>query len=707
MTTEKELKSDFFRYLSDLFLAISPVKAIGYYIKEREIPKETILDEYKVPTYKYLQYLIYNTKYWYEDEKEALSIEFNNYIENNFDDFKLALEFVNNDMTMSVIKGFYDKNISEFNKLIIDMAPTATSKTIKNFIIEILETKKENKSILLDLLKEKKAPAREIAVMILTKWNLDDTIDILKPMLESESNNAVKSLIGDYLAKSELETTDESDFFTKKLVLERAKKENASIYGISNVPNMVWQEDNKELPEYFTKYLISLLKKGDKVLKATEETKKVISLITIESLTSFLDSITDDYIQKQDWYLRAIPFSKSDKYLNYLKDYIIKLIRSSRGATAAKIVDVIAEFKTTKAVQMLDFLSLKKNANDARVNRASVAAMDTMAKEMNLTKEDLLDFIIPNFGFDKKGKLELDFGARQFIISLQPDLTMLISDAAGKTYKNLPKVGKDDDVEKGNEATNLFKLIKKDLKKQVKLENERLERGFSESRFWNGENWLKLFVNNPIMRTFAMSLIWGKYKDGVLLESFRYLHDGSFSNIEDEELNIKNEDSIALIHPIELTEEQLNSWKEMLNDYEITQPFEQINRPIFKYSDQNKDKNALDDFKGFMLGRFALKNNLFKHGWSRGAVEDAGCYYYYDKVYGDGTFVSLDFLGDYVGNYDDNKEVPIYDIKLNKNGKNLKISEIPPRLYSELYYELKKVTEKGSGFNAEWEKVSW
>jgi len=259
----------------------------------------------------------------------------------------------------------------------------------------------------------------------------------------------------------------------------------------------------------------------------------------------------------------------------------------------------------------------------------------------------------------------------------------------------------------------------------VKLEKERLERGFAESRFWTGENWLKLFVNNPIMRIFAMNLVWGTYNSpqplkggkenesssfrrlGGLKDSFRYLDDGSFSNIDDDELNIKNTDTIALIHPVELTETQLNKWKEMLEDYEITQSFEQIHRPIFKYTDENKDKSVLDDFKGFMLGRFALRNGLFKSGWNRGSIEDAGCYYYYDKSYGDGTLVSLDFLGDYVGNYDDNKEVPIYDVKINKNGKNLKVSEIPARLYSELYYELKKITDKGSGFNADWEQASW
>ena len=61
--------------------------------------------------------------------------------------------------------------------------------------------------------------------------------------------------------------------------------------------------------------------------------------------------------------------------------------------------------------------------------------MDAMAKEMNLTKEDLLDFIIPDFGFDKMGNLSLDFGPRQFTVSLQSDLTMLIKDSNGNAVE--------------------------------------------------------------------------------------------------------------------------------------------------------------------------------------------------------------------------------------------------------------------------------
>ncbi len=604
----------------------------------------------------------------------------------------------------------YEHNKEKTNEFILNNIAIFKGKSLINKVVEILQKEKKqegNVIKMIDFLKHKKSNVREIAVRYLINLNDEKNIEILKKLRETEKSKAILELLGDYLNDSG-DTEEENDYFGKKEILKRANTKKLQDHDdYSSRPLFIWKEDGSELPEYFAKHLFYLLKRGDKkTFIASAEAQKILSMLTIESIRKFIDSFDESWFTL-DFMLRILPYTEDDKYLDSLKKYIADLIWNYRGATAAKVVNVIAGFKTTKAVQLLDFLSLKKNAKDARVNRAAIAAMENMAKEMNLSKEDLLDFIIPDFGFDKNGELVLDFGPRQFTVALQSDLSMLITDNNGKTFKNLPKVGKNDDAEKGGEAAKLFKSIKKDLKKQVKLQKERLERGFSESRFWSGENWLKLFVNNPVMRQFAMNLVWGKYKNGVLTDSFRYLDDGTFSNIDDDELNIENGDIISLVHPVELTEEQLEAWKEILDDYEITQPFEQINRPVFKPSEADSDKTVIDSFKGYMLSRFALKNNLFKFGWNRGAVEDAGCFYYYDKQYGDGTQVSLDFLGDYVGNYDDNKDVPVYDITLSKNGKELKVSELSPRLYSELYYELKKITEKGSGFNKDWEKESW
>lgn len=89
-------------------------------------------------------------------------------------------------------------------------------------------------------------------------------------------------------------------------------------------------------------------------------------------------------------------------------------------------------------------------------------------------------------------------------------------------------------------------------------------------------------VDNPIMHQFAISLIWGVYENGRLGETFRYMEDGSFNTVDEEEYTLPDGGSIGLVHPIELTDEDLAAWKQQLEDYEITQSIDQLSRPIYR-----------------------------------------------------------------------------------------------------------------------------
>ena len=321
--TDFDTSDDYFQNFKVFACNMQPYDSIKELLSEKTVSKEVALSEYSIPFNLYLQFLFGASEDWYNGDLKENSIkELKKYCVSDFEEFKIALLLNKNDFVLATIKDFYDENVKGFNKMLVEMAPTATSKTMKKFIIGILERNKENKSILLKLLKDKKAPSREIAVSILINWKLDDTKSIIEPLLKTEKNKAVKILVEDYMSAFKLETTDESDFFSKSEILKRAKKEQVSVYGMEVIPLMTWKEDNKDLAQYFTKYIIALLNKGDKILKARPEAKKVISLLTDDSISKLIDSVTDDYAKTSDWYLRALPFTKEDKYLDELKEYI-------------------------------------------------------------------------------------------------------------------------------------------------------------------------------------------------------------------------------------------------------------------------------------------------------------------------------------------------------------------------------------------------
>ncbi len=232
----------------------------------------------------------------------------------------------------------------------------------------------------------------------------------------------------------------------------------------------------------------------------------------------------------------------------------------------------------------------------------------------------------------------------------------------------------------------------------------RLEQALSAERVWQVEKWKALFVKNPIMHQFAIGLIWGLYEDGALKTTFRYMEDGSFNTVDEEEYELPGEGTIGLVHPIELTADELSAWKEQLSDYEVTQPFEQLERPVYQLTEEEKGQKELTRFGGKLLNGLSLSGKLQGLGWYRGSVQDAGGYYTFYREDGN-TGVELEFSGCFVG--DENEEVTVYGAVFYKAGTvkrgsyvydtvkkehQYQLSEVSPRYFSEIVLQLTKAT---------------
>ena len=206
------------------------------------------------------------------------------------------------------------------------------------------------------------------------------------------------------------------------------------------------------------------------------------------------------------------------------------------------------------------------------------------------------------------------------------------------------------------------------------------------------------------MHQFAIGLIWGIYENGSLKETFRYMEDGSFNTVDEEEYDFPEEGMAGLVHPIELSEEERNAWKEQLADYEVTQPIEQLDRPVYRIRAEEKGKNELTRFGGKLLNGLSLSGKLQSMGWYRGSVQDAGVYT--DFYREDGNLgVELEFSGSYVG--DENEEVTVYGAVFYKAGtvargsyvydtvkdeNRYTLDQVPPRYFSEIILQLARAT---------------
>ena len=193
------------------------------------------------------------------------------------------------------------------------------------------------------------------------------------------------------------------------------------------------------------------------------------------------------------------------------------------------------------------------------------------------------------------------------------------------------------------------------------------------------------------------------------------------------------------MHPIELSQESQKAWKEQLEDYEITQPIEQLDRPVYYRTREEEEQKSLERFGGCIVNDLSLGGKLQTLGWYRGSVQDAGGFYsYYREDRELGLGVELHFSGSFVGGQNDDvtvyearfynaggtplagnggvlvgnasqgSSVPagirrgsyVYDEANDSNSYCLK--EIPERYFSEIVLQLAKATAASKERNANW-----
>ncbi len=417
---------------------------------------------------------------------------------------------------------------------------------------------------------------------------------------------------------------------------------------------------------------------------------------------------------KKKWVLYAASIHGGSEIVPELKHQIDTWAANARGAIAAEAVKALSVNDSPTALLIVDGMARKYKFKQVR--KAAQDAMAFAAAQLGLTVEELADRIVPDLGFDDRMERHFDYGTRSFTVKISPDLEIEVKDNTGKKIKTLPAVGKNDDEIKATAALNEFKELKKQMKTVVKNQAQRLDLAMSLNRRWTVENWKKLFVKNPVMHQFAISLIWGHYIEDKAVGIFRYMEDGTFNTVDEEEYELTEDGRIGLIHPLELDAESIAAWKEQLADYEIKQSVEQLDRPVFAMTEEEKGQKRLERFGGKMLNGLSLAGKLTGLGWSKGTPEDGGIYCdFYRRDTDAGYVVELLFSGSYIG--DENDEVTVFDAGfytiaeydsrkgyVKRGEKETPLAQIPARYFSEIVYQLTKATASSEETNENWRK---
>ncbi|WP_107926766.1 DUF4132 domain-containing protein, partial [Brachyspira hampsonii] len=361
-------------------------------------------------------------------------------------------------------------------------------------------------------------------------------------------------------------------------------------------------------------------------------------------------------------YLLYSDNSKIDKVYPLIKEFA----KGSRTVMGAFIVKCIALNGKSYALILVD--SLTRKAPTAKIKEVAIETMENVAYLLDMTADELSDRIIPNFGFDRKGEKVLRYGGeakRTFTLSINNDLELTITDNdKQKIIKSLPAPNSKDDKTEADNAKKECSALKKEIKTLIQSQKIRLQKVLLNGRKWTYYNFKTVFVENPIMNLFALKLIWGVYdENNNLIESFRYMEDGTFNTVDEEEYILKENALITLVHPSELSSDTISKWKTQLSDYEISQPIEQLD---FKYSDiTEKDisEDKITSLNSKKIKAGVLMSLANKYDMSRGETMDGGSFCEYilkDTYLNIAVHISFDYM--YFG-MDANEDVEFGDIE--------------------------------------------
>ncbi|MEI0565824.1 DUF4132 domain-containing protein [Brachyspira pulli] len=397
-------------------------------------------------------------------------------------------------------------------------------------------------------------------------------------------------------------------------------------------------------------------------------------LAEILDTTSFTNALEMLYIHWKDSNYEATKKNILIPYLIYSDDLKIDKVyplikefaKGSRTVMAAFIVKCMALNGKNYALILVDGLTRKSPT--AKIKEVAIETMENAAYMLDMTADELSDRIIPNFGFSQKGERVLNYGGearRTFTLSIDNNLELTITDnEKQKVIKSLPTPNSKDDKTEADSAKKECTTLKKEIKTLIQNQKIRLQKVLLNGRKWTYNNFKTVFVENPIMNMFALKLIWGAYdENNNLIQSFRYMEDGTFNTVDEEEYTLPENSLITLVHPSELDADTIEKWKTQLSDYEISQPIEQLN---FKYEeikeeDIKEDKIHSLDSKTIKAG--VLMSLATKYDMARGEAMDGGTFCEYilkDTYLNIAVHLSFDYM--YFG-IDANEDINFGDIE--------------------------------------------
>ncbi|MFI0356300.1 DUF4132 domain-containing protein [Actinomadura sp. 9N407] len=351
-----------------------------------------------------------------------------------------------------------------------------------------------------------------------------------------------------------------------------------------------------------------------------EGLQEVFDACTPDSLAAFSLAIFEQWLaagepSRNHWVIVQLGWLGDDATVRRVTPVIRAWPGRNGHAKAVQGLGVLTAIGTDVALMQLN--GIAENVPFAALGEAAGIAVADAARARGLTSEQLADRLVPDFGLDAEGGMTLDYGPRRFRVGFDEQLKPYVRDGTGKIRKALPKPGVKDDPELAPAAYKRFTALRKDVRTIAADQVRRLERAMVTGRRWTPEEFRTFFAGHPLMWHIARRLVWSASG-----HAFRIAEDRTLADVEDAAFEPPEASTIGIAHPLHLGGEA-KAWSEVFADYEITQPFAQLGRPVHALTEQEAAGDRLARFEGVTVPAGKVLG-LTRHGWERGDPQDNG-----------------------------------------------------------------------------------
>jgi hypothetical protein len=382
----------------------------------------------------------------------------------------------------------------------------------------------------------------------------------------------------------------------------------------------------------------------------------------------------------------------------------LKAWYGTRPSQGKSLIAMLAWIDQPSAIQLV--LAVGSRFRTRSFQEEASRQIEALAERKGWSVAELADRTVPGAGFDEAGVLELPFGAgegsRVFTARLGPDFKVALFNEEGKAIAALPEPRAGEDAALAKDARSALAAAKKELKTVVSQQADRLYEALCVEREWQFEDWQLYLNRHPIVRRLAQQLVWAEVEGAEggarVVRTFRPLDDGTLTSRHEEAVRPAPAARIRLAHDTILAQEEVAGWLAHLADYEVAALFPQLGKGVYALPEALRHAAGIDDFKGHAIKAFALRTRAQKLGYARGATQDGGWFYSYDRRFAAlGLTAHVEFTGNSLPEADRETVLTRLSFTDNRSGSAAPLGKIPAVLLSECYHDMRLLAAAGSG----------